>query len=136
MIKENKSYWEREYMQNTPMPAPTTFKTAFQRFLASTQEPGDTPDDQFTAYIEAPQLPLKEWNRDNNLFTWWMQSEYSDLRQWAFDTLSVPAMSAEVERIFSQARRTITTDRNRLSNEMAESLLCMKHWLDSGILED
>ena len=44
------------------------------------------------------------------------------LRQWALDTLSVPAMSAEVERVFSQAKRLLTIDRNRLSNEMVEAL--------------
>ena len=64
-----------------------------------------------------------------------MQSPFPGLRQWAFDTLSVPVMSAEVERVFSQARRLITQDRNRLGEDMVEALLCLKHWWDSGILE-
>ena len=44
-------------------------------------------------------------------------------------------MSAEVERCFSQARRLVTFNRNRLTSENMEILLCHKHWLDSGILD-
>jgi hypothetical protein len=63
-----------------------------------------------------------------------MQSPHPGLRQWAFDTLSIPAMSAEMERLFAQARRMITVDRNRLKIEQLEASLCMKHWLDVGLL--
>jgi hypothetical protein len=45
----------------------------------------------------------------------------------AFDTLSIPAMSAELERVFSQAKRFITDDRNRLSPETFEALMLLKH---------
>ena len=62
-----------------------------------------------------------------------MQSPYPGLRQWAFDTLSIPTMSAEMERLFSHARRMITVDRNRLKIEQLEAAPCMKHWLDVGI---
>src|ERR1700712_62374 len=62
-----------------------------------------------------------------------MQCDYPELRQWAFDTLSIPAMSAELERIFSQAKRTITSDRNRLLAESFEESQCLKHWLDHGL---
>jgi len=51
-----------------------------------------------------------------------MQCGYPELRQQALDTLSVPGMSAEVERVFSQAKRTLTTDYNELSNEKVEAL--------------
>lgn len=44
-------------------------------------------------------------------------------------------MSAEIERGFSQARRLITIDRNRLSTEALEASLCYKHWLDNGVLD-
>ena len=37
-------------------------------------------------------------------------------------------MSAEVERVFSAAKRTITSDRNRLQNETIEELELLKYW--------
>ena len=89
-------------------------------------------DDDFSRYINSRPTPPTEW-KDQNIFLWWMQCDYPELRQWAFDTLSVPAMSAELERIFSQAKRTITSDRNRLLAENFEESQCLKHWLDHGL---
>ena len=43
-------------------------------------------------------------------------------------------MSAEVERVFSQARTFVTQDGNRLGDDMLEALQCLKHWLDAKIV--
>jgi hypothetical protein len=72
--------------------------------------------------------------KENSFFAWWMRSPYSSLRQWAFDILTIPATSAEIERIFSQARRLITDDRNSLSIRNIEILLCYKHWMNEGLI--
>jgi hypothetical protein len=37
---------------------------------------------------------------------------YPQLRQLAFDTLSIPAMSAEIERVLSSAKKLLTPERN------------------------
>jgi len=42
-------------------------------------------------------------------------------------------MSAEVERVFSGSRHTISWDRTRLSIKMLEMLECLKHWITSGL---
>ena len=44
-------------------------------------------------------------------------------------------MSAEPERVFSGARRTISWERSQLSPENIEKTECLKHWENSGILE-
>jgi hypothetical protein len=46
----------------------------------------------------------------------------------ALDVLSMPAMSAEPERIFSGGRHTVSLDRGKLSFEMLEKLECRKSW--------
>jgi len=53
----------------------------------------------------------------------------------AIDILSIPAMSAEPEQVFSGARRTISWERSQLSPENIEKTECLKHWENSGILE-
>jgi len=50
------------------------------------------------------------------------------LRQLALDLISIPVMSAEVERVFSQAKRLIITDRNRMNDETIEVLQLLKNW--------
>jgi hypothetical protein len=50
----------------------------------------------------------------------------------ALDILSIPAMSAEPERLFSSAKITITDRRNRLGIESIEAIECLKSWLSKG----
>lgn len=69
---------------------------------------------------------------------WWRQEtqrkRYPKLSLMAIDILSIPAMSAEVERIFSGARRTVSWDRTQMTAETLEIVECLKHWKRSGIL--
>ena len=47
---------------------------------------------------------------------------------WALDTFSIPAMSAECERVFSSAKKLITPERNALANDTIEACECLKAW--------
>ena len=87
-------------------------------------------EDDFDRYINA-KPNIVDW-KEQNLYQWWDSCDYPSLRQWAWDTLSIPAMSTELERVFSQAKRTITSDRNRLAPATFEALQCLKYWIDRG----
>ena len=54
---------------------------------------------------------------------------YPNLRKMAVDSLSIPAMSAEPERLFSDAKLTVTDRRSRLGSDVMEALECLKSWL-------
>ena len=56
------------------------------------------------------------------------------LHRYALDTLAIPATSAECERIFSSAKKLVTPERNRLSDDIIEAIECLKAWWDSGII--
>ena len=68
---------------------------------------------------------------------WWIeetqQKLYPNLSKMALDMLSIPAMSAEPERLFSGAKISITDRRNRLGIESIQALECLKSWM--GIQE-
>ena len=53
----------------------------------------------------------------------------------AIDILSIPAMSAEPERVFSRARCTVSWERGQMNPETLEMTECLKHWKKSGILD-
>jgi len=63
---------------------------------------------------------------------WWLQDiqrkRWPRLSILAIEVLSIPAMSAEPERIFSGGRRTMSWDRSKLSIETLETLECQKNW--------
>lgn len=135
MLGRNRTVWESEYRQQGPQRPLYNPDSRHDAFLARTQpQRPQQEEDEFSIYVNGQQVRLTNW-ADHNIFEWWMHSPFPSLRQWAFDLLSVPAMSAEVERVFSQARRFLTSDRNRLGGEMVEQLACMKHWLDHKIIE-
>jgi hAT family C-terminal dimerisation region len=43
----------------------------------------------------------------------------------AFDILSIPAISAEIEHVFSRVKLTISLSRNRLSEDIIEATECL-----------
>ena len=55
------------------------------------------------------------------------------LSQMAIDILSIPAMSAEPERVFSGARRTISWERMQLGRDNIEKIECLKSWIRNNI---
>ena len=52
----------------------------------------------------------------------------------AIDILSIPAMSAEPERVFSGARRIISWERMQLGRDNIEKIECLKSWIRNNII--
>ena len=83
--------------------------------------------DEYTRYCESPPHHDFEDVRD-----WWLaagqQAIYPNLSRMALNLLSIPAMSAEPERLFSSCKITITDRRNKLSVKVIEALECLRSW--------
>ena len=90
--------------------------------------------DEFQHFIDADPVNL---STGQSALDWWLQSSsrvtYPNLSRMAITILSVPPMSAEPERIFSGARRTISWSRYKLGADNIERSECLKSWLLSGI---
>ncbi|EXU94633.1 hAT family dimerization domain protein, partial [Metarhizium robertsii] len=67
---------------------------------------------------------------------WWVAhaADYPILSKMAFDLFSCPAMSAECERVFSQAKKVVTDERNRLQSDIVAAIECQKHLLRTCML--
>lgn len=70
------------------------------------------------------------------MLAWWKahQATYPVLSQMAFNVLAVPAMSAEVERLFSSAGLVITERRARTLPDLAENNQLLKAWLKEELI--
>ena len=70
-------------------------------------------------------------------YKWWLEhtqlQRFPHLSRMALDMLSIPAMSANPERLFSGAKITIYDRRNRLGIITVEAVECLKSWM--GIIE-
>jgi hypothetical protein len=83
--------------------------------------------DEYDDYCQEP-----SYDPGINPLQWWLQDaqrkRFPRLSALALNILSIPAMSAEPERVFSGGRRTISWDRAKLSVSTLEILECQKNW--------
>jgi hAT family C-terminal dimerisation region len=84
-------------------------------------------NDEFEDYCAAGPYDIGS----HGALQWWREEtqrkRYPRLSQMAVNILSIPAMSAEAERVFSGARRTIDWDRSKLGADTIEWIECLKH---------
>lgn len=68
---------------------------------------------------------------------WWQAhlNEYPILSKMARDFLTIQATSVASEQAFSVAGNAITKTRNRLLPETARAGLCVKSWMDKGLIK-
>ena len=89
-------------------------------------------EDEYEDFINSKPISIQ-----GTALEWWLnltrRADYPRLSQMAIDILSIPSMSAEAERIFSGARRTISWDRISLESTNVERMECLKGWLLSNI---
>jgi len=64
-----------------------------------------------------------------------VDSKYGTLALMAKDYLSIQTTSVPSEQAFSIAKNTISLIRNRLDPEKARASLCLKSWLDNGMIK-
>ncbi|GBC13304.1 zinc finger BED domain-containing protein RICESLEEPER 2-like [Rhizophagus irregularis DAOM 181602=DAOM 197198] len=97
-------------------------------------------EEMFTSTIELEeldhylQLPV---DVGTDPLMWWQAhyNEFPVLCNIARDFLPIQATSVASEQAFSVAGNTITKTRNRLLPETARACLCVKSWMDKGLIE-
>lgn len=138
--------WDQDYKNIVPsaekdlVPPPSPIlerePTQLQRLKQRLQpKPTTSPDqDSFDAFINSEPIDIGSCTA----LEWWCQPEqrrrYPRLHRMAIDILSVAPESAEAERTFSGARRTIGWDRARLSCKTVELLECIGNWIRNGFI--
>ena len=93
-------------------------------------------DDDYNWYISQSQVP-KHVGEDFNPIQWWqsMRKQRPRLSRMALDLLSIPAMSAKAERIFSHGGNIIRPNRASLKPNTVAAVICLKQWDSEGVIE-
>lgn len=134
--KQMSDFWTKEY-KSTAVTVPTQTSEAYNgvknSFHKWAQQRRGTclNQDEYTKYLLTPIVPEVTDPR-----SWWLKptqrKSYPALSIIALDVLSIPAMSAEPERLFSGTKITITDRRNRMGIESIKATECLKSWLSKG----
>lgn len=131
--------WVTQYSSILPEPpqSPSSRRVSldiFDQFLTSdgAVDIEVIASDKYTQYCTKP--------RDSILstlppFQWWLQheNEYPELTKWALNVHSIPATSAECERVFSSTGQFLTPRRNRLLDDVVEANEFLMAWKKSGL---
>jgi hypothetical protein len=66
----------------------------------------------------------------DSIQTWWRdhQQRWPRLSKMAFELMSIPAMSTECERAFSQGKLILGSQRHKLLDVTVNILMCLKNW--------
>ena len=129
VIQHCRDVWQRHY-RDTAVTTPLREPSEFDQFL---YEAETIPGDEFDQFILGQPIPIT-YTAELEILAWWNKSKFTTLRPYAFDLLSVPAMSAECERVFSSTKRLITQDSNRLADDIIEATECLKAWWSRKII--
>lgn len=138
-VENARKLWRDEYARNeiesgfAEVIAEPSFFEQQRRLL---KRPKLTTEDEFERFINGQHLQPA----DGDAISWWLEPTqartYPCLRQMAIDVLSAPSMSAESERIWSMAKKTISVDRRNLGSEALEQAECNKSWIHHGIADE
>lgn len=103
---------------------------AHMESLYSDEEDSSDGRDDLERYLDSGRRKPPPGELYFNPITWWTEkrTEFPILAQLALNLLSIPAMAAEDERVFSSTGKLITADRNQLDENSIEAVECLRHW--------
>jgi hypothetical protein len=114
----------QEVIPSTESKEPDFFALYMEKQLPSTVV------DEYADYTEGRRITKP----NHDLYNWWAaQSHIPSMQQFAYDHLSIPAMSAETERVFSDTKHIISDTRYRLGPGIIEALECQNRWMRADI---
>jgi hypothetical protein len=132
-----KAFWESEYksmdeQDNTPTEQSTSTRSEFEMFLDGRARKDLTPGDEYEKWCQ-----LEPFQHDNAL-SYWIENRarWPKLSRMAIDIFSIPAMSAEPERVFSMAGAMCSPRRSRLNAKSIQVCQCLRSWHSAGIIDD
>ena len=133
-------YWEvfqRAIIAKTPQPSPSPSyeasakkKTRLGAKLEAMTVSYVQPQDEMRDYLSSSSGAHLEHRQPSYVIKWWysQRHRWPILAQFAIEIFSIPAMSDDIERIFSGARRTISWERSRLGLDTVEAIECLATW--------
>ena len=132
MIANVKKVWPLAPIQAQQQQVEQRQPSIIEQYLRQAQMP-QVVGDEFDSYINGVQT---NFGTPHDCIPWLRSRAnlFPGITQHALDLLSIPAMSAELERVFSSAKLTTTPLRNALSDKTMEVLELLKYWYTRNII--
>ena len=120
-------------------PMPQRELSDFDRWISGRKYGPKSKQDEYEQYLATDYFPDRGakdgcLSAPVNICAFWAryEAQYPSLARMAFDVLSIPAMSAECERVFSSSKILLDDRRARMKEDIVEASECLRAWLQSG----
>ena len=125
--------WLNEYAGIAP-PPPTHAISVAEGFAASLHRQDRPPRDELELYLAEPVLTFSDLEQKMRFrpLSWWTEpaqrERFPRLGKLAWDILTVPVTSAEIERIFSECALSLNDERHKITPKTLEHLMLHRSW--------
>jgi hypothetical protein len=118
-------------LSSLPYPGTTPHIPRKHTLLDAILTRSSTPTvDEFTTYLKEPVIVVPPTAERLNPIEWWSnhRSQFPTHSQMALDLLSIAAMSAECEQVFSGAGLLVNNRKRRMKEDIIEAIECLRFW--------
>jgi hypothetical protein len=136
--------WETYKTEYLPLASPKVpeskriFTFRYSIYGTKATEDDSLRPDEFQKFISATPTTVARSDTHWNPINWWIEESqkgiYDTLYLCALDHLSCPAMATQCERVFSAAKRTLTSERSALGLKILEASECLRWWWRNGVV--
>lgn len=124
----------------TLTPSPKSKLSSFDDAIDSILDHDDSDDaaieegDEYTRWLLEPMWTAKQHKEGPTALQYWQQlaPKYPNLSRLALDVLTIPASSAECERVFSCTGDITEPQRRKMGSQLLAALVCVQRWTQAG----
>jgi hypothetical protein len=91
-------------------------------------------EDEYNSWLTEPAWTADQYKFGCTAIEYWLQQrlKYPNLSQLAIDVMTIPASSADCERVFSGTGRVMEPQRRKMGSELLAALICTQRWIKAG----
>ena len=91
-------------------------------------------EDEYESWLKEPMWTSLQHKEGCTAVQYWhqLQSKYPNLSQMALDVLTIPASSADCERVFTGTGDILEPQRRKMGSQLLAALVCTQRWIRAG----
>ena len=113
----------------TTIATPIHTKSSFDDDIGTT-----SAADEYDTWPREPAWTANQYKSGCTVVQYWLQlkPKYPNLSQLALDVVTIPASSADCERVFSSTGDKIEPQRREMGSQLLAALICFQRWIRTG----
>jgi hypothetical protein len=131
------SHYKPAYAAATTTPSVKPAMSSFDEAIDSILDGDDVAieaEDEYESWLKEPMWTAQQHKEGLTAVQYWQQlkPKYPNLSQLALDVLTIPASSADCERVFTGTGDILEPQRRKMGSQLLAALVCTQRWIRAG----